>query len=1074
MATNHGVLQSISNVPTLTLGKYAYSDGTFLGADTTNNKGAKIEYNANDDLVITSRQGTAASNDTMTMSDGTTTFSTRLDIDDTTASTSVSTGCATFAGGVGIAGTLYVQDLSIGNEYSFNSLSVSGGANFNGSITMGNQNSDEISFIGRTVTDFVPKYDGNHVTEGNRVSLGTSDLGFRNLHLSEDGSINFDGGDVTITHSTNKLTLAGGTLDLGGNDLDNAGAITCTSINVTSTSADSGSFANLSSSGNTDLGSDNNDTLTINAVVDSNIVPDADNTRDLGSSTVGWNVYATSLDLSDGNITNVGSMNCDSITVDDATVGLNLQFSGNTGLNKISLTDNLANALDITQDGNSYLKFVTTDNSEQIVFGQNWTANGRTCADLGTVTTADINGGNIDGTTIGANSAAAGSFTSVVATSLTVSDGNITNVGDISLDSISADDGSSFSFGSNWTAATRTCADLGTVTTADINGGSIDGTTIGANSTAAGNFTTLATSSTLTVGTDLTVTGSDITLGNGADATLKVEAVSGTDTDGKNLTLSAGQGTGSGAGGSLVFQVADGGATGTDANDLVTALTIADDKTATFEGDVVIRGTTTTLNSTTVTIEDPIFTLGGDSAPTSDDDKDRGIEFRYYDGSAKTGFFGYDDHSGLFTYVPDATNTSEVITGTVGKALFNEIQFNDALGDGTNAAKISSDNGTTLVLDSTVLDLNATSSITVDAGAGLSLDAGAASNLTTSDGALTLNGATGVNIVGNASEVDITTTGAVDINSAAFTVDASAGVSVDAAAASNFTTSAGALTLDGAAGVSIAGNAAEVDITTTGAVDINSGAFTVDGTTLSLDSTDTTNLTMTANNANDRTMTIAASNSGGGNGNIDMDADGAITMDAGAASNLTTSAGALTLSGAAGVTLTSTGGSLLLNGTGQTVTLNSTSLNTNGSHIHTGTFTVGTTGTGHDVKFFGDSNDKYMLWDQAADTLKVEGTVQATNVIAVSDGTLKTNISPLNDPLATINKLHGVQYDWKDPNNNDHEIGLIAQDVETVVPEVVRTLAGTNLKGVEYQKLTAILIEAVKELSNQVNELKKN
>ena len=68
-------------------------------------------------------------------------------------------------------------------------------------------------------------------------------------------------------------------------------------------------------------------------------------------------------------------------------------------------------------------------------------------------------------------------------------------------------------------------------------------------------------------------------------------------------------------------------------------------------------------------------------------------------------------------------------------------------------------------------------------------------------------------------------------------------------------------------------------------------------------------------------------------------------------------------------------------------------------------------------------------------------------------------------PLATINKLNGVQYDWKDPNNDDHEIGLIAQDVEKVVPEVVRTLANTNYKGVEYQKLTAILIEAVKELS---------
>ena len=73
-------------------------------------------------------------------------------------------------------------------------------------------------------------------------------------------------------------------------------------------------------------------------------------------------------------------------------------------------------------------------------------------------------------------------------------DANITNVGSIALDSITADDGSSFSFGSNWTAASRTCADLGTVTTVDINGGSVDGATIGAAAQSSGRFTTLSAS----------------------------------------------------------------------------------------------------------------------------------------------------------------------------------------------------------------------------------------------------------------------------------------------------------------------------------------------------------------------------------------------------------------------------------------------------------------------------------------------------------------------------------------------------------------------------------------------------
>jgi hypothetical protein len=82
------------------------------------------------------------------------------------------------------------------------------------------------------------------------------------------------------------------------------------------------------------------------------------------------------------------------------------------------------------------------------------------------------------------------------------SDSSITNVGDIKVDSISADDGSSFSMGNNWTNAGRTVADAGILTTVDINGGTIDGTAIGANSMAAGNFNDLNV--TQAVSTDVT------------------------------------------------------------------------------------------------------------------------------------------------------------------------------------------------------------------------------------------------------------------------------------------------------------------------------------------------------------------------------------------------------------------------------------------------------------------------------------------------------------------------------------------------------------------------------------------
>lgn len=111
--------------------------------------------------------------------------------------------------------------------------------------------------------------------------------------------------------------------------------------------------------------------------------------------------------------------------------------------------------------------------------------------------------------------------------------------------------------------------------------------------------------------------------------------------------------------------IADGGTIGSASD--ADAISIAADGDVTISQDLIVNGTTTTVNSTTVTIDDPIFTVGGDSAPGSDDNKDRGIEFRYHDGSsAKLGFFGFDDSTGKFSFIPDATNNSEVFSGTKG------------------------------------------------------------------------------------------------------------------------------------------------------------------------------------------------------------------------------------------------------------------------------------------------------------------------------------------------------------------------------------------------------------------------
>ncbi len=99
--------------------------------------------------------------------------------------------------------------------------------------------------------------------------------------------------------------------------------------------------------------------------------------------------------------------------------------------------------------------------------------------------------------------------------------------------------------------------------------------------------------------------------------------------------------------------------------------TVQVDDNLTVTGNLTVNGTTTTVNSTTITIDDPIMTLGGDSAPGSDDNKDRGILAQYYDSSAKKVFFGMDDsNSHRFTYIPVATESTGVISGSVGDCQF--------------------------------------------------------------------------------------------------------------------------------------------------------------------------------------------------------------------------------------------------------------------------------------------------------------------------------------------------------------------------------------------------------------------
>lgn len=97
-------------------------------------------------------------------------------------------------------------------------------------------------------------------------------------------------------------------------------------------------------------------------------------------------------------------------------------------------------------------------------------------------------------------------------------------------------------------------------------------------------------------------------------------------------------------------------------------------------------------------------------------------------------------------------------------------------------------------------------------------------------------------------------------------------------------------------------------------------------------------------------------------------------------------------------------------------------------------------------------------------------TENGTPVDLVSDIKLKKNITPLENCLDKVLKLQGVEYDRIDLKK--HQIGLIAQQVEEVIPDLVEENSQGN-KVLHYKNLTAVLVEAIKEQQQQIEELKK-
>tara|TARA_R100001510_G_scaffold57796_1_gene67964 strand:- start:3323 stop:7123 length:3801 start_codon:yes stop_codon:yes gene_type:complete len=133
---------------------------------------------------------------------------------------------------------------------------------------------------------------------------------------------------------------------------------------------------------------------------------------------------------------------------------------------------------------------------------------------------------------------------------------------------------------------------------------------------------------------------------------------------------------------------------------------------------------------------------------------------------------------------------------------------------------------------------------------------------------------------------------------------------------------------------------------------------------------------------------------------------------------------------------------------------------------------IGSDGTNLLLKSGGNS----ITVPTAAGTMAVSGqditfgVVTATDFNTTSDETLKKNIGEISDALDLVDKLQGVNFTWK--ANDVEEIGLIAQEVEKVVPKVVST-DSDGIKSIKYGNLVALLIQAIREQKDTIDSWSK-
>ena len=398
-------------------------------------------------------------------------------------------------------------------------------------------------------------------------------------------------------------------------------------------------------------------------------------------------------------------------------------------------------------------------------------------------------------------------------------------------------------------------------------------------------------------------------------------------------------------------------------------------------GDLTVSGTTTTVDSTVMTVVDPIIhlqTATGGGALGSDTNKDVGLAMQYHNGSAaKTAFLGYDDSAGKLTFIPDASISSEVVSGTVGSIVANL--------EGNVTGNINGDLTGTLqtAAQGNVTSLGTLTALTVDNVAINGTTIGHTDDtdlMTLADGIVTVAGelqATtldigGTNITATAAEINLIDGGTARGTTAVASGD---GILINDNGTMRMTNVDTVSTYF--ASHSVGGS----NIVTTGA--LNSGSITS-----GFGSIDTGSSTITT------TGLISG-------GSLDIDnvlIDGTTIGHTDDTDLMTLADGVLTIAGELDATTLDISGNADIDGT-----TNLDAVDIDGAVQIDATVTVGVDDTGYDVKFFGATSGAYMLWDESADDLIIAG----AGGLVVPDGKLTLGSTAVTSTAAELNIMDG-------------------------------------------------------------------